>query len=41
MYYDCIIIGGGASALMLAARLDVRNMPGGGLIIEKTGRCGT
>lgn len=41
MYYDCIIIGGGASALMLAARLDVRNMPGGGLIIEKTGKCGT
>lgn len=41
MNYKTIIIGGGASALMLAARLDVRNMPGGGLIIEKTGRCGT
>jgi predicted Rossmann fold flavoprotein len=41
MYYDCIIIGGGASALMLAARLDVKKMPGGGLIIEKTGKCGT
>lgn len=41
MYYDCIIIGGGTSALMLAARLDVTNMPGGGLIIEKTGKCGT
>lgn len=41
MYYYCIIIGGGASALMLAARLDMNSVPGGGLIIEKTGRCGT
>ncbi len=41
MKYNCIIIGGGASAIMLAARLDINNMPGGGLIIEKTGKCGT
>lgn len=41
MKYNCIIIGGGASALMLAARLYINNMPGGGLIIEKTGKCGT
>jgi predicted flavoprotein YhiN len=41
MYYYCIIIGGGASALMLAARLDMNSVPGDGLIIEKTCRCGT
>ena len=41
MKYSTIIIGGGASALMLASRLDVSNMPGGGLIIEKTSECGT
>lgn len=41
MKYNCIIVGGGASALMLAARLNMNNIPGGGLIIEKTGRCGT
>lgn len=41
MKYNCIIIGGGASALMLAARLNIQNTPDGGLIIEKTGRCGT
>ena len=39
--YNTIIAGGGASALMLAARLDMNNIPGGGLILEKTGRCGT
>lgn len=41
MNYKTIIIGGGTSALMLAARLDMNNVPGGGLIIERTGRCGT
>ena len=37
MKYDCIIIGGGASGLMLAARLKVNN----GLIVEGTHRLGT
>ncbi|MBQ3291836.1 MAG: aminoacetone oxidase family FAD-binding enzyme [Mogibacterium sp.] len=37
MFYDCIIIGGGASGLMLAASLRVNN----GLILEKTHHAGT
>ena len=37
MKYDCIIIGGGASGLMLAAVLKVNN----GLIVEGTHRLGT
>ena len=37
MLYDCIIIGGGASGLMLAATLKVNN----GLILEKTHQAGT
>ena len=41
MKYSTIIIGGGASALMLASRLDASKMPGGGLIVEKTSKCGT
>lgn len=37
MKYECIIIGGGASGLMLASQLNI----GKGLIIEKTARIGT
>ncbi len=37
MKYECIIIGGGASGLMLASQLST----GAGLIIEKTARAGT
>ena len=37
-YYECIIIGGGASGLMLAAGLDLKGAPG--LILEKTHRAG-
>lgn len=37
MKYECIIIGGGASGLMLASQLNT----GKGLIIEKTARIGT
>lgn len=37
MFYDCIIIGGGASGLMLAASLQVHQ----GLILEKTNSVGT
>ena len=39
MYYDCIIIGGGASGLMLAATLDMKGHKG--LLLEKTTRLGT
>ncbi|MBQ6314437.1 MAG: aminoacetone oxidase family FAD-binding enzyme [Mogibacterium sp.] len=39
MYYDCIIIGGGASGLMLAATLDMKGRKG--LLLEKTTRLGT
>ena len=38
MDYDCIIIGGGASGLMLAASLDLEGRAG--LILEKTARPG-
>ena len=37
-YYECIIIGGGASGLMLAAGLDLKGARG--LILEKTHRAG-
>lgn len=37
MKYECIIIGGGASGLMLASQLNI----GKGLIIDKTARIGT
>lgn len=39
MRYDVVIIGGGASGLMLAANLDMRRWRG--IILEKTGSLGT
>ena len=39
MKYRCLIIGGGASGLMLAARLDLKGTAG--LVLEKTSRPGT
>lgn len=42
MHFTHCIAGGGASALMLAARLDLNMTPGcSGLILEKTSRAGT
>lgn len=41
MDYDCIIIGGGASGLMLASGLDLRSIGCKGLILEKTSSAGT
>ena len=41
MDYDCIIIGGGAAGLMLAARLDLRSAGARGIILEKTGKPGS
>ena len=38
---DHIIIGGGASGLMLAAQLDIKNTGSSGLILEKTSRPGS
>lgn len=40
-HYSCIIIGGGASGLLLASRLNLRKSGKAGLILESTGSCGT
>lgn len=41
MIYDCIIVGGGASGLMCAANLDLREYGSRGIILEGTDRLGT
>lgn len=40
-FADCVIVGGGASSLMLAAMLDIRAYSKRGLILERTDRLGT
>lgn len=40
-HYSCIIIGGGASGLLLASRLNLTKIEKNGLILESTGSCGT
>lgn len=41
MVYDCIVVGGGASGLMCAANLNLKEYGKKGIILEGTGRLGT